>query len=61
MAYGVFGALQVLTRLYWGWRTSSRMRQMLKDMPVPGLDKKARNRTPRAGQSKMGGVLPFLQ
>ena len=34
LAYGVFGAVQVLYRLVWGFRASSRMRAALRDMPA---------------------------
>ena len=34
IAYGIFGAVQVFYRLWKGWTTSSRMREMLKDMPA---------------------------
>ena len=34
IAYGIFGAVQVFYRLWKNWTTSSRMREMLKDMPA---------------------------
>jgi len=34
LGYGIFGAVQVLYRLISGWRTSSRMRGLLEDMPA---------------------------
>ncbi|CAE7548329.1 CYP704C1 [Symbiodinium natans] len=44
LGYGIFGAVQVLYRLIWGWRASSRMKGLLKDTPAtkgPGHDEPA--------------------
>jgi len=34
LGYGIFGAVQVLYRLIWGWRASSRMKGLLEDVPA---------------------------
>ena len=51
IAYGVFGAVQVFYRLVKGWTTSSRMRNVLKDMPS----------TTGEGHDSPGGWIQDLQ